>query len=124
VSQNLSINATAVAGSALTCFGKNGADTRIYYFDASNDLIELAWNDNGCSFKDITSNTAAAAPAKGSALACYGVNGTDSRVYYCCSSQHVIELGWNTAGQPKHWGSSDITQAAAHTPAPRACSRQ
>ena len=33
-------------GSALTCFGVGGTDTRLYYLDGNSNPIELAWVGN------------------------------------------------------------------------------
>jgi hypothetical protein len=84
----------------LACYGTNGVDSRVYYFDSNRHVIELAWNTpehpNAWGWNDIT-KAAPGAPAAvgGSALACYGVNGADSRVYYFDPTKFVIELAWD-----------------------------
>jgi hypothetical protein len=47
-----------------------------------------------------------------SSLACFGVNGSDSRVYYLDSSNHVNELAWEDG-----WVHNDITALTGAAPA-------
>jgi hypothetical protein len=74
-------------GSALTCFGVNGTQPRVYFFDENNHVNEMAWvggNETGGNWVNNilpTPKAPAVAAARGG-LTCYGVNGHDSRVYY------------------------------------------
>jgi hypothetical protein len=82
-----------VAGSALTCFGVDGSDSRVYYLASSNNhVIELAWAGDHWVDTDLTK--AAPVPVAGSALACFGVAGSASRVYYLDSDSYLNELAW------------------------------
>jgi len=97
-----------IAGTSLACFGVNGTDSRVYYLDSKNHVIELAWENGWRPPFDITAQTSAPAALSGSALACFGVNGTDSRVYYLDANHRVNELKWAN-GNWSH--SQDILQA-------------
>jgi hypothetical protein len=84
----------AQAGSALACFGVNGSDSRVYYFDSDGHVNELAWANNNWSPSDITKGTNGIPLSNiGSPLACFGVNNSDSRVYYV-TDNIVCELRW------------------------------
>jgi hypothetical protein len=104
----------AGAGSGLACFGVNGSDARVYYLDVNNHLIELAWAGGWqVPATDISAQTGAA-PVAGSALACFGVNGSASRVYYLDKNYHVNEVAWHNGWkQPP----TDITQQFGAPPA-------
>jgi hypothetical protein len=108
----------AAAGSALTCFGVNGQNSRVYYFDSSGNVWELGWNGSnwyaGNVWAQASGSPLPAAP--GSALTCFGVNGTDSRVYYFDSSGNVWELGWNGS----NWYAGNVTAQATGAPPPAA----
>jgi hypothetical protein len=85
------LQATAVPGSALTCFGVAGKDTRLYYLDSQARVNELAWS-NGRWANHIRPATA----APDSDLTCFGVNGTFTRLYYLDGESRVNELAWQT----------------------------
>jgi hypothetical protein len=90
-------------------FRVNGTDTRLYYIASAgagfgDEVFELGW-DNGWFVNQLTGANGivgpdpklgfAPAPAPGSALACFGVNGVkgiESRVYYFDANNNVIEL--------------------------------
>jgi hypothetical protein len=76
------------AGSALTCFGVNGSDTRVYYLDPGQQLNEMAWVGGWLN------NPLGVTAAAGSALTCFGVNGSATRVYYLDPGQQLNEVAW------------------------------
>ena len=125
VNTNITANVTdppapaAAAGSALACFGVNGSATRLYYLDGIATLNELAWNNNAWVNTNITANVTdppAPAAAAGSALACFGVNGSATRLYYLDGNSHVNELAWNNNA----WVNTNITAKRHRThPHPR-----
>ncbi len=92
---------SAVPGSALTCFGVNGSASRVYYTGPGDEVYELYW-DNGWNYHKLTGAQAemptAPPAAPGSALTCFGVNGSDSRVYYVDTQGQVNELAWLNGG--------------------------
>ena len=78
----------------------NGSATRLYYLDGNSHVNELAWNNNKWVNTDMTANvtdsTRTPRPPAGSALACFGVNGSATRLYYLDGrASHVNELAWN-----------------------------
>ena len=85
----------------LACFGVNGSASRVYYTGPNHDIYELYW-DNGWGYNKLTGagGKAPSAPpaAPGSALTCFGVNGSASRVYYIDADGHVNELAWLNGG--------------------------
>src|SRR6185437_3028366 len=83
----------AAPGSALTSFGIDGQVTRVYYLDASNQIIELGWN-NGWFAGTAGADAHAPPAAPGSALTCFGVGQKATRVYYLDNTRQVIELAW------------------------------
>jgi len=96
---------SAAPGSALACFGVNGSASRVYYFvnnlsfvENRTDVYELYW-DNGWGYNQLTGTGGKAgnAPsaATGSGLACFGVNGSASRIYYFDLSNDINELYWD-----------------------------
>jgi hypothetical protein len=85
----------------LACFGVNGSASRVYYNGPNHDVYELYW-DNGWAYNKLTGagGKAPSAPpaAPGTALTCFGVNGSDSRIYYIDANDHVNELAWVNGG--------------------------
>jgi hypothetical protein len=59
------------------------------------DVAELYWA-NGWGYNQLTGNgglaSGAPSPAPDSPLACFGVNGSDSRVYYLVSNLSFVNL--------------------------------
>jgi hypothetical protein len=115
---NLSaITHAPATGSArvLTCFGVNGVASRVYYFDQHGNVIELAWADDK-RWHAYNISAAARAPAASfvSPIACFGVSGWATRVYYFDASGHVIELGWSNNNE---WYAGDISAACGAPPA-------
>ncbi len=55
----------------------------------------------------MTAAAGSPAAASGSALACFGVNGSATRLYYLDPNNHVNELAWNNG-----WSTTDMTAAA------------
>ena len=103
-------------GSALTCFGVRTTNTRLYFLVNTsnaneNDVFELAW-EPGWKVTNLTQQIAAPPARAGSALACFGVAGTDSRVYYLGTDNHVHELAWHNS-----WEHSDISAVTRAPPA-------
>jgi hypothetical protein len=88
--------AIAAPGSAITCFGVNGADSRVYYFDKDHYVNESAWPPSGWSSGRIKLSGGQLPPfaASKSGLACYGAGGSASRVYYVDSQGLLHELEW------------------------------
>jgi hypothetical protein len=83
--------ATALPGSALTCFGVGGKDTRLYYLDGQARVNELGWTN--CRWKNqVLPGTA----APDSDLTCFGVNGRFTRLYYLDAQSRINELAWET----------------------------
>jgi hypothetical protein len=102
---------SAAPGSPLACFGVHGSDSRVYYIGPNQDVYELYWDGSGWGYNQLTGNgglaSGATTPAPASALTCFGVNGSDSRVYYIDLSDHVNELAWVNGGwvfNPLHVG--------------------
>ena len=94
------------------------APTRLYYLDGNSHVNELAWNNNAWVNTNITANVtdppAPKAAAAGSPLACFGVNGSTTRLYYLDANNHVNELAWNNNA----WVNTNITANATDPPAP------
>ena len=66
----------------------------MYFIDLNGYVNELAWA-NGWSHNPIGANTPHTSKAgAGSGLACFGVNGSDSRVYFIDEDKNVNELAW------------------------------
>src|SRR5262249_45947202 len=61
----LGVAPTAHAQTALTCFGVDGTDTRLYYLDGNGHVDEAAW-ENGWYASDITYATGATPAMRGS----------------------------------------------------------
>jgi hypothetical protein len=89
------LGVAAAPGSRLACFGHNGTDSRVYYLDSNNHVMELPYINGFQKPIDITKQTGAPPAAKGSDLACFGVNGQDSRVYYQDAKHQVNEMAWD-----------------------------
>jgi hypothetical protein len=110
----------APTGTALTSFGVGGSASRVYYLDATGHVIEFAFVAAitkagivaGWNVSDVTALAKAPAGSPGSALTCFGVGGTASRVYYLQPDEHVAELRWTGK-----WKYSDVTAAAGAAPA-------
>jgi hypothetical protein len=83
--------ATALPGSALTCFGVGGQYTCLYYLDHQARVNELGWS-NGRWANHVLPGTA----APHSALTCFGVDGTFTRLYYLDAQSRINELAWQT----------------------------
>ena len=62
----------------------------------------------------------APAAAAGSALACFGVNGSATRLYYLDGNSHVNELAWNNNA----WVNTNITANVTDPPGTRGCRRR
>jgi hypothetical protein len=92
------VQVTAAPDSALTCFGYQNRDPRVYYLDAGHTVNELAWL-SGIGWQNTPLPGVAAA---GSALTCYGVNDTDPRVYYLDAENRVNELESSAYGEWKN----------------------
>ena len=103
-------SAQLLPGAPLACFGVNGTDSRVYYIDLdSNTINELAWVGSTAapdsSPPGWVNNPLPNAPLAPfnptvpptpftTSLACFGVNGTNSRVYYYDADDTVNELAW------------------------------
>jgi Fungal fucose-specific lectin len=109
VPTNLSVDAFvpigAAPGSALTCFGVNGLYTRIYYLDNGSQAWELAWDNGKWVATNLTAqaseSVASVSPSAmpGSALACFGVGGSATRLYYATPDGTTLnEMAWQN-----HW---------------------
>ena len=92
-------------GSGLTCFGVAGFDTRLYYLDAYGHVVEVGYNSgnifgsgNPWYANDITNATGAPPAMPKRRSTCFGVGGTDTRVYYLDDNGSVVEIGWNAGG--------------------------
>jgi Fungal fucose-specific lectin len=111
---------SAVAGTALACFGVDGTASRVYYQGPSGNIYELAWV-NGWVHNQLTGSgglaTGAPSAAAGTALACFGVGGTASRVYYVVltanANNNVWELAWDNG-----WSSSELNTASVSVAPP------
>jgi hypothetical protein len=109
----------------LTCFGVNRVDTRLYYLvevkpwgeGFLSDVWEVGWSGTKWFADNVTAeasgNPPPATAPQGSGLTCFGVNGTDSRVYYYDNKGNVWELGWNG-----HWFAGNVTAQATGNPPP------
>ena len=84
-------------GSALTCFGMDTGDTRLYYLDRQGRINEMAWSANVR-----TNHVLHATAMPGSALTCFGVGGQLTRLYYLDSQARVNELGWSNGNWANH----------------------
>jgi hypothetical protein len=107
LSQKLGV--TAAPGSALACFDvyddsavqNTGATVQgnVYYINQDNQVNQLALGSGGWVDNPLPGNT-----APGSALACFGVQGTKGRVYYFDENNQVNELayenGWSNNRLP------------------------
>ena len=51
---------------AMTCFGRGGTDTRLYYFGISNNVVELSWD--GRFWQTLVSDVSAPRAVPGSAI--------------------------------------------------------
>ena len=101
-------------GSPLTCYGVGGSDSRVYYVDGH--VNELAWVGNTWVHSDITALGGGPSPVQSldTGLTCYGVSGSDARVYYLNSSDgHVNELAW----VGNRWVNSDLAALTGAPPA-------
>ena len=115
-------------GSALLSFGVDYTDNpRVYYFDADNQVNELAWSWFGKDWHwrnlnaDVVNadeeNVPAAAP--GSALTGFSLAYKNPRVYYLGGTDnHVHELAWND--EHKEWKIRDVNASAENTSAENA----
>jgi hypothetical protein len=92
----------AAAGGALTCFGYQNIDARVYYLGNHNQVYELSWQNRWVN-TDV-STAAGGAPGLGSPLTCFGFQGTDTRLYYVGVNNHINELSWQNG-----WVNTDIT---------------
>jgi hypothetical protein len=112
LSQKLGV--TAAPGSALACFDvyddsavqNTGATVQgnVYYINQDNQVNQLALGSGGWVDNPLPGNT-----APGSALACFGVQGTKGRVYYFDENNQVNELAWNGSG----WSNGELPGYAA-----------
>jgi hypothetical protein len=88
----------AAPGSAMTCFGVGGTATRLYYLDGArgsvNDPLELGWD----GLWKVTPLATFGAPRtiSGTALTCFGVGGTDTRLYYNDGTVNLKEVAWDS----------------------------
>jgi hypothetical protein len=76
--------ASAATHNALSCFGVGGVASRIYYLvynNADQDVYEMAW-ENGWVSTNLTAKANARTASNSSAVTCFGVGGTATRVYY------------------------------------------
>jgi len=96
--------------SPLTCFAVGGSAPRVYYVDGH--VNELAWDGTRWVHTDVTAHAVGPAPSPvglPTDLACFGVKGTDARIYYVTPSNgHVHELAWIGS-----WVATDLMQSAA-----------
>jgi hypothetical protein len=110
VTTNLTVAAKAPSAgmfSGLTCFGVGGTATRVYYADTNGDVYELAWENGSWVATNVTAKAGAPRADGGNNLTCFGVGGTDSRVYYT-DTVSVYELAWENGG----WVATNITAKA------------
>ena len=113
---------------AIASFALGGQTSRIYYFDEDEisrdrQVAELGWGDDDRWYAAKVGVLAQAPPARqGSDIACFGVNGGASRVYYFADDGSVIELAWQGGGRWS-WAniSADIGAPAAHVDSDLAC---
>jgi hypothetical protein len=89
--------ATHAAPNSLSSFGVGGSATRVYYLDQSNHVCELAWENSGWVLTPVASQAEAPPAAAGSALTCFGVDGSATRVYYVDTTGHMNELAWENS---------------------------
>jgi hypothetical protein len=99
--------------SPLTCFGLGGSSPRVYYVDGH--VNELAWVGNRWVHSDLTALAGGPSPVESTetGLTCFGIGGSDPRVYYFGSSDgHVNELAW----VGNRWVNSDLTALTGAPP--------
>jgi hypothetical protein len=85
--------------SPLTALSLPNGDPRIYYIDTQDQINELAWVDIGTpgwvnTILPTAFPTQAPLVATYSGLACFALNGTDSRVYYSGRASRLSAFNW------------------------------
>jgi hypothetical protein len=92
----------ARSGSALTCFGYEGKDARVYFMDHASQVCGMAWASGRWEFTNVSAKAHGRPgqlpprlPAAQSALTCFGVSGRFAHVYYLDDSSLIWELAWN-----------------------------
>jgi hypothetical protein len=90
------LEATAAAGSALTCFGHLNAFPCVYFLDGENVVHELAWTE----IDGWTNTELPGIAASGSDLTCFEWDGFLPRVYYFDPDHDhgVSQLAWAGTG--------------------------
>jgi Fungal fucose-specific lectin len=109
---------SAAPGSALTCFGLNGTDTRVYYVDSDANVCQIAFETNQWISHNLSQAATPADPkqpvkpaAPGTALTCFGAHGSDARVYFVDKNGSVCEIAFVN----NKWVFTNLTQAAVPT---------
>jgi hypothetical protein len=116
----------AAPGSDITCFGVNGTDSRVYYLAIDNNnnysVIELSWQNGGWVYTLVSSQAGAPPAAPDSALACFGVGGTNSHGYYFDTSHNVNELAWQPGWVANAIAAQAVNSVTGQVGAPPAAS--
>ena len=104
-----------MSGSDLCCFGANNNTTHLYYLGDTGN-VHLAWESfiSAWSFSDLTKRIHGADRATpGSALACFGYQGQDTRVHFLNSRSEVCQIAF----EGDQWVFHNLTQYAKAVPA-------
>ena len=103
---------------SLTCFGVNGSAPRLYYLSDPKPPRQRTGLEQRVGQRRHDGErhrpTRTRGAAAGSALACFGVNGSATRLYYLDGNSQVNELAWNNNA----WVNTNITANVTHPPAP------
>jgi hypothetical protein len=107
-------NFTPVTFTSAVCCGPNGAgnpESGDTYTVTAADGTVLTAETVGSDTVTISYTGPTGQALTGGSLACFGVAGGDSRVYYLDAASHMHELAWQNG-----WGNTDLTAAAGSAP--------
>jgi hypothetical protein len=98
----------AALNSDIAAFGITGGTSRVYYVDGGGNVVELSYGGNNWVATSVGPMAGAPPAFSPTGIACFGVGGTASRVYYFDVQRNLVELGW---GPDNQWHWTDLTAA-------------